>query len=545
MKHCPYYDITYYDTLRDALVDMGRRYGDKPAVTWYDRAGGEHTHSYEELLCQSAAIARALSENGLAGRHVAIASENCFAWLCAFWGITAAGGVAVLIDIDQAEDRLCSSIARGGAQLVIASNSIAPLVRRCVEETGARLVCVEEYPNGESLGEFMGKIPSKEEALALLARFSIQPGQTAAIAYTSGTSSLPKPVMLTHSGLARNASESIAMVRPSERVFSSLPLYHTYGLTCGALCILFSGARLGINGDVKRMARDLMLFDPQIMMAVPLMVEMLYKRVMLHLEQAGGKNWAERKLAWFDRRARLGICWPVKELVQTKEQFLGQLRQIVCGGAHLSHSVALHMEALGVVVLEGYGITECSPLVSVNRLCQRKRHSVGKPLPSYQVRVEQGEILVRGPSLMQGYYQDPQATKEVMDGEWFRTGDMGRLDRHGFLMITGRKKNLIVLKNGKKIAPEEIEGYVMELPLVKEVVAHSAPSGDSADDVRLAVTVYPDEAAMKDMTAYEVLERIQRQVDDINSRLPAYKQIQMVNLRTNEFDKTASHKIKR
>ncbi len=541
-----YFDTTYYNTLRDALTGMGAAYGGKPAVTWYDRGGAAHTKSYSDLMRDAAGIARALDESGLCGKHAAIVSENSYEWLCAFFAIVSTGGVAVLVDTEQSAGRLCAAIRLADAEMIIASDTIAPLIRSCALEAGLPLLCVGECEGIESLFEFAGDSPASDgEALSILNGFHPKGENTAVIAFTSGTSGQPKPVMLSQSGLARNASESIAMVKPSERVFSSLPFYHTYGLTCGALCILFSGAELGINGDVKRVVRDLTQFNPQIMMAVPLMVEMLHKRLMLAVEKAGARKRVDRALAWFDRLYALGIRRPVPKLLAMKEAQLGCLRLIVCGGAHLSRAAAAHMEALGVTVLEGYGITECSPLVSVNRLCDRKPFSVGKPLPSYRVRVEEGEIYISGPSLMRGYYKDEAATAAVMAGEWFRTGDMGEVDENGFLTITGRKKNLIVLKNGKKIAPEEIEGYLKGTPLVKEVSAHSAPAGDSADDVKLAVTVYPDEEAARGMTAYEVLEVIQREVDAVNSRLPTYKQIQMVSLRTQEFEKTASQKIKR
>lgn len=545
MKKRPYFESPAYRDLNAALLGMEHK-GEKPAVTWYNRAGTEFTKTYAELSRDAAAFAAALARNGLAKKHVAIICENSYEWLWMFLGITASGGVAVMADVEQTDEMIVSMVARADAELAVVSETLAPFVRGLLEDKGVRVLICGRDAGHETLEGFTARDPARdEENLAALA--AVRPAQddVAAIAYTSGTSSLPKPVMLTQKGITLNACSSVAMVKPTRRVFTMLPLYHTYGLTCGALCILFFGAELGISGDIKRIARDLVLFDAETLMAVPLMVETIYYRLVHGMENAGYKKICNGGLWRFDLLHGMGITLPVNSLVRAKEKGIGHLKTIVCGGAHLAHTIADHMQAFGILVLEGYGITECSPLVSVNRECCRAPHSVGTVLPGYRVKIDNGEILVSGEMLMKGYYANPEATAAAFDGEWFRTGDMGCLNAHGFLYITGRKKNLIVLKNGKKIAPEEIESYLKKVPLVREVIAHGVPSGESADDVRLAVTIYPDPEATMGMSSYEVLERLQRQVDAINSRLPVYKQIQMVNLSSGEFEKTTSRKIKR
>ncbi len=196
-------------------------------------------------------------------------------------------------------------------------------------------------------------------------------------------------------------------------------------------------------------------------------------------------------------------------------------------------------------MLQGYGITECSPSISVNRNEDYRLDSVGLVLPSYEVRIVDDEIQVRGVPLMNGYYKQPELTAQSYDGEWFKTGDLGYLDKQGHVHITGRKKNLIVMKNGKKVAVEEMEEEMKKLPLVKEAMVYGAKSGISEDDVKIAVMVYPDQEAAKDMTSYEILEQLQEYVDRLNAQLPTYKQIQMVNIRDTEFERTSSNKIKR
>jgi len=521
MKDYPPSPVPEYGDFKSALQGISQ-YAQKPAVTTFTRTGEPVLKSYETLANDAKRLGEALLRRGY--RHVAIAARNSYEWIAAFWATVSSGMVAILIDIEQPDDTILYMIRHADADVTIASEEIAPILH----QAGMPGISVCEGTGFETMAQLI----AENEEQPLWEKNTVKPEDPAAIVYTSGTTSLAKAVLFENRNLLKNAAISVAQVAPPERIFTPLPLYHIFSISCAVLGNQLKGKNVGVGADPRFMLRDLARFRGQTLMAVPLIIEAVYKTLIAETKKRGVS-------AGLRKRSKK----PVLALTQIKEELFPELHESVCGGAHLKEEIAKELLQYDFNVLLGYGITECGGIASSNRNLFHDTKSVGTLAPTVQVRVYDGEILLRSQSMLKEYYKDPEATKEAWFEGWFKTGDLGYMDQKGRLYITGRKKNLIVLKNGKKIAPEEIEEKLAAIPMVAEAVAYGASSGDAADDVKLAVMIYPSAPQTAGMSQYEVLGSLQKEIDAINETLPSYKQIEMLNLREKPFDKTPSGKI--
>lgn len=538
----------YYDHFREFLNDISDRYGEKPAITTYGRGGKEQTHSYRQLAEDSFLFGQALCAAGLAGKHIALVGENSYEWIAAYFGIAVSGSVSVCIDIEHSDETMQDMIFQADAEAIVSSASMAEICSGIAQKASSplRLIVIRPADSAfESFEAFCEAARNNEEAGKLLNEVPLEKKTTASIVFTSGTTSTAKPVMLSHHGLLRNVGDSLTLLTSGERVFGALPLYHTYGITASVMCPLIRGLRVCVTCDLKRLLQEINYFVPHTIVAVPLIIEALHKLAWSLIIKAGKKDAVIHKMKLEALLHRPFTLTKGDVTAAFHGTGLENLNVILSGGAYLEKSIPQHFEHFGIIVLQGYGITECSPSISCNCNETFDHSSVGPVLPSYEVKIKDDEILVRGEALMNGYYKAPELTRESYEDGWFKTGDLGYINKKGHLVITGRKKNLIVMKNGKKVSAEEMENEIRKMPLVKDVMVYGAQSGVSADDVKIAAMIYPDAAQTEHMSSYDILERLQRSIDQINSKLPTYKQIQMVNIRETDFDRTSSKKIKR
>ena len=550
LKHQTDLDLPDCSTLPALLDWLDAAWGDRPALSWFTRRGEEKGFTYRELAGRVRDLQVAMDRQGMhSGAHVAILSENSAHWIISFLAAAANGCVTVCADTEQSDEGIRDMICRSDSRFLFLSATFLPICLPLLTQGRVERIVLMDGLSSEE------RVDSLDD-LYLLGRelraagipvpvHPVGPDDTAEIVFTSGTTSKSKMVMLSHNAVLQNLKDAARYVDLQPRVYCPLPLYHAYGLNCGVLDTFISGSHLFLNGNLRTVMRDLLLARPDTMFAVPLMVEAIHNQLWLKAEQEGQADDLRRlmRTAGLCRKLRLPVRF--KALDELRRRIVGTLSLIVCGGAHLSRETSEEFDLLGVQVLQGYGITEHAPLISVNRNTANKMGSVGVPMDSCQLRLVDGEVWVRGPSVMQGYYKDPEATAQALADGWFRTGDLGSLDRDGFLYLTGRKKNLIVFKNGKKVSPEKLEELIAPLPLVREVMVSGSVNGSSADDVKLTASIYPDPEHTQGLSSYDILEQLQEDIDRINRDLPTYQQIQMVSIREKEFAKTGTQKIKR
>lgn len=369
-----------------------------------------------------------------------------------------------------------------------------------------------------------------------VAKITIDIEDTCAIIFTSGTTGSPKGVMLSERNLLTDARHSMETLKFPYGTVALLPLNHTFGFMACVLCQLWAASPIYINSSLKNVLKDIQTAKPGHISVVPLFLENFYKNIWKNAEKQG-KAKALRKLISFSNALRkTGIDMRRVLFKSVLEAFGGNLEMLICGGAPIDDEIMKGFEDLGIKVINGYGITECSPIVAINCDCWVKHGTVGLPIPGVHLKIKnpdengEGEILVKGDIVMQGYYNNTEATEAAIENGWFNTGDIGSIDSDGFLSITGRKKNLILLDNGKNVYPEELETLIGRIENVDEVVVY-------AENDLITAEIYAENADAKN--------QIKEDIQNLNKGIAGYKKIRKIKFRSVEFEKTTTKKIKR
>ncbi len=539
-----FFKVKYFDDFNQ-LVEEFKSYGENIAISWFDSDGNKESRTYAEFVRDIIGLRNKILASGILGKHVAILGENSYEWIVAFYAIVSGGGVAVLVDIEQTDETIRELVVRSDAEYVFASEYLSGICRQLEKSKKIQGLFVMGEEENLKSGVSMYSLIREGIAMRFQNPGEIQKDQMAAIACTSGTTSKQKLVMLSQQNLLVNGSDANALCAVGPKIFSSLPLYHTFCLTIAGISSLAMGYEVTINGDLRNLARDMMASGATTVLAVPLIAEAMTKILFAGINDREKVEKLKKLVESNKIIKHYGMKKVKPKLMLLKSHVFPNMKYVVCGGAHLDLEIAHILKAFEIQALPGYGTSECSPMIAAPHTESVVIESVGTILPHCQVKIVEDEIWVRGPHVMLGYYKDDEANQESFENGWYKTGDLGRLGKDDLLYFTGRKKNLIVLKNGKKISPEKIEELVVKIPLVKDVVAYGAASGNYADDVKPAVMIFPDPELSMGMTNYEILSEINREIEKINTKLPLYQQIQGVTLRDKEFVKTSSKKIKR
>ena len=559
----PLFPVPPISSVQDLLCRSARTFGDKLALE--DLAPTPMPRlSYRGLFEAVVRFGRGLGKLHLEpGDHVAVIGENRVQWMVAYLACHAFGLVAVPIDKSLQDNEIITVLHASESKAVVFSERFRDTILTLAPSVKTLKVFVDmdlEKADGRihSMGELLAAepVPGLDEALP-----AVDPEALAVIVFTSGAMGRAKGVMLSQRNLAANLTGMLAMIElfSSDRFLSVLPIHHTYACTCGQLCPLLAGRSVHYARSLKTVLEDLQRVKATILLGVPLLYEKMYRRI--------SAGMAEKKLvsvllpalrAAAAAGEAVGAQGVRRKLFrQVHERFGGAVRIFIVGGAAPDPVVARGLRSLGFTFIQGYGLTETSPILALNRLRKFRDDAAGIPLCNVEVRIAEpgehgvGEIQAKGPSVMMGYYRNEEATGAVLQDGWFATGDLGYFDADGFLHVCGRKKNVIVAANGKNVFPEELEDLVNRIPYVLESVVHGVrqPDGDEV----IGVIVVPNaEELLKlshklgvEVTREWVKEVLEREVRALNRHLASYKQIRQVRVQESEFAKTTTQKIKR
>jgi long-chain acyl-CoA synthetase len=503
--------------IRDILEKSAEDYAEIPAVKWLVKKE-IHERSYRELMEYAVKIRKGLAAEGFSGKHIALIGASSAEWIESYLGIVTGTMVAVPLDVNLPAEDLADLIDRSDAEglfLSVKQAAYAELfLRECPKLRRVWLLQEEtdENPKLSSLAELYA---SSHRIPIDLDTERPSRDDIATIIFTSGTTGKSKGVMLTQNNLASNVRAVDYFTEPGTVVLSVLPIHHAFCLVMDWLKGFSLGTTVCINDSLLHMVKNMSVFKPGVMLMVPMMIETIYKKL-----------------------SAANPLIPKKLLAA--QVFGGSLKIIFVGGAHLDPFYIEQFQKLGVDVLEGYGMSECSPVISTNTPADHKAGTIGRPLANAEIAFEDGEILVRGSSVMKGYYKMPEETAEALKDGWLHTGDKGYLDEDGYLNINGRVKNLIILSNGENISPEEIENKLALNKLVGEVIV-------TGEDNGLTARIYPDPDVVKakKMDKEAIRAALQTFLDEYNKAQPTYRRITGLVVRENPFARSSTKKIKR
>ena len=505
-------------TIRELLVKSEAAYGSFDAFRYkvkQKNADGKketvvESKTYTELKNDSECFSAVLENLGEQKGHIAILGATSYAWIVAYMGTVNSGSVAVPLDAGLSAEDLCELLNRAEVTTLVYDETKAQVAKEALKVCSGlkHIISISEETSVESALPFWKLVREQKPGYD----YKPLPEELATIMFTSGTTGKSKGVMLSHRNLAENATCLDMKIESRTVILSVLPIHHAYCLSMDILKALSIGSVICINDSLLRVAQNIKLFEPNLMLMVPLMIETFAKK----LEEA---------------------AWVPAPIIKAKV-FGKQFHTIFSGGAYLNPAYIKTFKKYGITILQGYGMTECAPVISTNLSWDTKEGSVGKLLPNCEAKTVNEELWVRGTSVMRAYYHMPKETEESLEDGWLKTGDLGYVDDDGFVFLTGRKKNLIITPNGENISPEEIENKLGENRLVQEVLVRDSEGVIEAE-------IFPDYEYAAKKRIKDMEGKLQEIIDAYNKKAPLYKRVIKLKVREVEFEKNTTKKIKR
>ena len=555
-KNYDFYHINKVESIRDLMNQAVNEAGDKPAFK-YKENNVIKEKTYKEFEYDTNCLGTALSSIKMENTHIAVIGENSYEWLTVYISVLKSNSVIVPVDKEAPVEEIINILENSDSEVLFYSGRY----NKHIDEIKKNLPQIKYFigfANTESKDNILSYKEFIEKGKSLLDKgdtsyTSIETKDTSKLkmlVYTSGTTGMAKGVMLSEHNLISVAYYGVQVTHIFTTCLSILPYHHTYEAVAGIILSLHQHACICINESLKAVVKNLQLYKPDYILVVPAFVELFYRKIWDNAKETGKDKLLKIMIKVSNFLRFFGIDLRKKLFKSVHAAFGGNLRKIVSGGAPIDGKLGKFFDDIGIQLINGYGITECSPLVSVNRDYFNDCYTVGVPLPCVEIKFEnvtpegEGEICVKGDIVMLGYYKNEELTKEVLKDGWFNTGDYGRMNDKGQLLITGRKKNLIVLENGKNVFPEEIENYIKRVPYILEVIVRGIKNDKGAETALLA-EVFLNEEKVKEMQLTDIEATLKKDIAVACTELPIYKKISKIVIREKEFDKTTTNKIKR
>ncbi|NLC84866.1 MAG: AMP-binding protein [Ruminococcaceae bacterium] len=558
-KDYPYYETTEFADLRIMTENVARKYPNRVAISYKINPHDQETIklTYAEAREYIRSIGTGLIVLGCRDQHIALVGETSCDWICTYFALMSIGSVVVPIDKDLPPTEIADILVTAECTAVIYSEAIESKIDTVKEKVPAQIkvICMAgetKKPGHLNLATIAADGKARLEAGdTSYDDYEIDPDRLAAIVFTSGTTGKGKGVMLSQTNIVSDMTNGMYLFAITPKTIALLPPHHTFGSTVIFVGHFAQGSEIYISSGLRYIATEIREQQPSHLIVVPLFLEKLHQKLWQTVKEKGKTKQLKSLFKISNNLRKIGIDLRGSLFGSIRAAFGGKLEMVICGGAALRQDFIDTFDSIGITVLNGYGITECSPLVSCNRNEYQKKGSVGMPILEEKIKIDspnekgEGEICVKGPNVMLGYYKDPEATAAAFDADgYFRTGDFGQLDEDGWLYITGRLKNLIVFSNGKNVYPEELEAGIAAIPGVEEVVVYAGESRSQKNREVIVADIFPDYdwLAANGLNAQEYFDA---EIRKYNSSVVSYKAIGQVKIRETEFEKNTSRKIVR
>ena len=548
-----YHKCEEVTNFKEMIERSAQIYKTRTAFKLKNKDGEIYSKTYEEVKNDIYALGTELIENGLTNKRIAVIGKNSYKWAISYLASSIVG-VVVPIDKELHSDDVINFMNVAECECILGDGKNLKTITENIEKLNNKKTIFVDFEKSFEHYLEAGKT-LLEKGNTKFEEIKINPDEMKILLFTSGTTGNAKGVCLSQRNICSNILSiyGIVKVKRSDLFFSILPLHHTYECTIGFLLPLYSAASICYCDGLRYISKNMLEYHPSVILCVPLLLESMYKKIMKSLKKSLPEKYTKDGGNPIDK-----LPFILRKIVsrKVKNTLGGRLRVFIVGAAAVNPEIANTFDKLKLNSLQGYGLTECAPLVAGNTDFFKRNDSAGLPIPTVEYKIDNpnqegvGEIIVKGPNVMLGYYNMPEETEKVLKDGWFHTGDLGKIDENGFLYITGRCKSVIVTKNGKNIYPEEIESYLNESPLISESLVIGTHK-ENDDETYVNAQIFPNKEAITEYlkgtvpTKEEIKKVISDVIANVNSKIPNYKHIKDFAIRDREFEKTTTQKVKR